>query len=151
MARTRARTDRRNPARRNPWGLGAAALMAVAILALAGTLFVRPLTRGAAAPGEATVLRISMSGWSQKIVEATSDEPLQITMVNLDNRFHTDGGGWHNFVVPRLDFEARVPPKGTETFAVDLGALPPGEYEFYCDICCGGKDNPFMQGTLRVT
>jgi hypothetical protein len=125
--------------------------MAVAILALAGTLFVRPLTRGGAAPGEATVLRISMSGWSQKIVEATSDEPLQITMVNLDNRFHTDGGGWHNFVVPRLDFEARVPPKGTETFSVDLGALPPGEYEFYCDICCGGKDNPFMQGTLRVT
>lgn len=151
MAGTRIRNDRRQQPRQNRWGMGAAALMAVAVLGLAGTLFVRPLTRGGAAPGEATVLRISMSGWSQKIVEANSDAPLKITMVNLDNRFHTDGGGWHNFVVPRLDFEARVAPNGTETFSVDLGALPPGEYEFYCDICCGGKDNPFMQGTLRVS
>ncbi len=125
--------------------------MAVAVLGLAGTMFVRPLTRGGVAPDDATVLRISMSGWSQKIVEANSDEPLRITMVNLDNRFHTDGGGWHNFVIPRLDYEARVAPKDTETFSVDLASLPPGEYEFYCDICCGGKDNPFMQGTLRVS
>ena len=76
---------------------------------------------------------------------------MRITMVNLDKRFHTDGGGWHNFVVPRLDFEARVPPKGAETFSVDLGALPPGDCEFYCDICCGGKGNRLMQGTLRVS
>lgn len=151
MARTRDRNERPKPPRPSPWSVGAAALMAVAVLGLAGTMFVRPLTRGGAAPDDATVLRISMSGWSQKIVEATSDEPLQVTMVNLDNEFHTDGGGWHNFVVPRLDFEARVAPKGTETFSVDLAALPPGEYEFYCDICCGGKDNPFMQGTLRVS
>jgi hypothetical protein len=126
-------------------------LAAIAVLGLAVTMFVRPFTRGAEAPSEATVLRISMSGWSQKVVEAPADGAIRITMVNLDNRFHTDGGGWHNFVLPSLDFEARVAPKGTETFTVELNELPPGEYEFYCDICCGGKDNPFMQGTLRVS
>lgn len=151
MPRIRARSDRRNLAVGNLWTTGAALVMAVAVLGLAATLFVRPFTRGNAAPDDSTVVRISMSGWSQKIVEATTKEPLQITMVNLDNPFHTDGGGWHNFVVPELDFEARVAPEGTETFAVDVSSLPPGDYLFYCDICCGGKDNPFMQGTLRVS
>ncbi|MBI3460116.1 cupredoxin domain-containing protein, partial [Candidatus Acetothermia bacterium] len=26
----------------------------------------------------------------------------------------------------------------------------PGTYEFYCNICCGGKANPSMQGKLIV-
>jgi len=151
MAGTGARNDRRDRARANPWKLGAAALVAVAVLGLAGTMFVRPFARGSAAPDDATVVSISMSGWSQKVVEANTDEPLQITMVNLDNPFHTDGGGWHNFVVPQLELDVRVPPEGTETFTVDLSGLPPGDYDFYCDICCGGKENPFMQGTLRVS
>lgn len=151
MARNRTRTDRRNLAGGGLWTTVAALVMAVAVLGLAATLFVRPFTRGSGAPEDSTVVRISMSGWSHKIVEATTDEPLQITMVNLDNPFHSDGGGWHNFVVPELDFEARVAPERTETFAVDVSSLPPGDYLFYCDICCGGKDNPFMQGTLRVT
>jgi hypothetical protein len=25
-----------------------------------------------------------------------------------------------------------------------------GVYEFYCDICCGGRANPTMQGRLIV-
>ncbi len=68
--------------------------MAVAALGPAATLFVRPFTRGNAAPDDSTGVRIRMSGWSQKTVEATTNEPLQITMVNLDNPVHT-GGGWH--------------------------------------------------------
>ena len=26
----------------------------------------------------------------------------------------------------------------------------PGEYTFYCDICCGGRANPTMNGKLIV-
>src|SRR3990172_12158312 len=65
MAGTGARNDRRDRARANPWKLGAAALVAVAVLGLAGTMFVRPFARGSAAPDDATVVSISMSGWSQ--------------------------------------------------------------------------------------
>jgi hypothetical protein len=26
-----------------------------------------------------------------------------------------------------------------------------GTFTWYCDICCGGKENPSMQGKLTVT
>jgi heme/copper-type cytochrome/quinol oxidase subunit 2 len=26
----------------------------------------------------------------------------------------------------------------------------PGEYDIYCDTCCGGKESPTMHGTLLV-
>jgi cytochrome c oxidase subunit II len=26
----------------------------------------------------------------------------------------------------------------------------PGDYDFWCDSCCGGKGSPTMHGTLRV-
>jgi len=33
---------------------------------------------------------------------------------------------------------------------VTIPAAAPGEYAFYCDTCCGGKDNPAMQGILKI-
>ena len=45
-----------------------------------------------------SVFRVSMSGWRKQFVEANADEPLHITMVNLDNPFHTGRGGWHTFM-----------------------------------------------------
>lgn len=122
----------------------------VGILVLAAFLFAQPYRTPSQASADAQVVRISMGGWQPGTVEAKSGETVTLTMVNLDNQFHTDGGGWHNFVVPDLDVEFRVPPKGTETFTF-TAAVEPGEYRFYCDICCGGKDNPYMQGTLSVT
>jgi heme/copper-type cytochrome/quinol oxidase subunit 2 len=26
----------------------------------------------------------------------------------------------------------------------------PGDYDFWCDSCCGGKESPTMHGILRV-
>ncbi len=126
-------------------------ILIVGVLAAAVYLFAAPFIRsaGAAASGKPdAVLRISMSGWQPTVVRAQRGRPVTIEIVNLDNRFHTDGGGWHNFVVEAFGVEERVPPKGvlTFTFVPDRS----GEFLFYCDICCGGKDNPFMQGKLVV-
>ena len=70
-------------------------------------------------------------------------------MINLDHKFHTDGGGWHNFAVPDFGVNEPVAPKQTRTFT--FTPTRAGEYVFYCDICCGGKNNPFMRGKLIVT
>lgn len=163
-SRSSSTTRRASPARRGPTPVRArraggrrrqtvlAAATLTLLVAAAAFLFARPYVRTAAAAGDAApdaTLRISMSGWQPAVLEARAGQALTVRMVNLDNRFHTDGGGWHNFVVPSLGIEQRVPPEGTLTF--DVAALPPGEYPFYCDICCGGKDNPYMQGTLVVS
>lgn len=129
-----------------------AVLTGVAVAAV--FLFARPYLRAAAPVGSApepdAVLRISMSGWQPAELRATGGETITIRMVNLDNRFHTDGGGWHNFVVPFTGFEERVGPEQTTTFSLKVPAAK-GVYLFYCDVCCGGKDNPYMQGKLIVS
>jgi heme/copper-type cytochrome/quinol oxidase subunit 2 len=122
-------------------------LAGIVVLA-ASALFLSPYLRGAGTAAD-VVLRISMAGWDNPVVQAEAGKPVRITMVNLDTPYHLDGGGWHNFVVEELNIHERVGPKGVVTFS--LVAEEPGDYLFYCDICCGGKENPFMQGRLLVT
>lgn len=123
-------------------------LAALALLLLAGALFSRPYLQSARSPGPGTVLRISMGGWQPGVVYARAGEPVTVSVVNLDNPLHSDGGGWHNFVLEGQGVDQRVAPEQTGTFSFTLEK--PGEYLFYCDICCGGKDNPFMRGKVVV-
>lgn len=131
----------------DPLRLGFLILGGVVLLAAAG-LLLRPYFPTGESP-QGTVLRISMSGWQPSVVEAKVGEPVTLSIVNLDNAYHTDGGGWHNFVLEGQNLEQRVPPKQTGTVSFVLNQ--PGEYLFYCDICCGGKDNPFMRGKVVVS
>lgn len=59
------------------------------------------------------------------------------------------GGGWHNFVVERFGVNVKVAPRQRQVFT--FTPTEPGEYDFYCDMCCGGKENPFMHGRLIVS
>ncbi len=135
-----------------PRGRTTAVIVTAALVALgAGYLFARPYLR-ARTPTNANVdatLLISMSGWQPATLHAKAGEPITVRMVNLDNRFHTDGGGWHDFVLPTLGVTKQVAPEKTLTFTITAQA--PGEYLYYCDVCCGGKDNPTMQGKLIVS
>ena len=139
---------------RRPRSQRLVALTTILVVAAgAALLFARPYLRTTAVNAKGVVpdatLAISMGGWQPAELRAEAGQTLTVRMVNLDNRFHTDGGGWHNFVIPTLGVEHEVAPEATLTF--DISALPSGEYPFYCDICCGGKDNPYMQGKLIVT
>lgn len=89
-----------------------------------------------------------MGGFSQDEVRVKAGEPITIRLTSLDNRFHTDGGGQHQWAVDELGLDLIAPPLGSSwvTFTPD----EPGVYSFYCDICCGGRANPTMQGTLIV-
>ena len=138
--------------KRNANGRAAVYLVsAVLVAAGAGYLFARPYLRArtpASANVDATLL-ISMSGWQPAELHARAGEPITVRMVNLDNQFHTDGGGWHDFVLPTLGVTKQVAPEKTLTFTITADA--PGEYLFYCDVCCGGKESPYMQGKLIVS
>lgn len=89
-----------------------------------------------------------MAGLYPKTIRVQAGEPVTIRLTSLDNQFHIDGGGKHQFAVDELGVNIIAPPLGTaeETFT----PTEPGEYEFYCDICCGGRANPTMVGTLIV-
>lgn len=130
-----------------PLGLRAAAFTLLAGLAGVAVLWwVWPWGSGQEAVDEA--VRITMAGFSQPVLRARAGQPLRVRLVNPDSPFHTDGGGWHQLAIPRLGVDVRVAPRSERV--VVIPAAPPGEYEFYCDVCCGGKENPTMRGVLRV-
>ena len=93
-------------------------------------------------------MRIDMSGFSPATLELAPGRATRVMLVNPDNSHHSDGGGIHQFAVPKLGIDVKVPP--LTNAVVTIPAAEPGEYPFYCDTCCGGKENPSMQGVIKV-
>lgn len=120
-------------------------------MALALVLAVLPLVNESRLPaptGAAQNVVVSMAGFSPNRLTVPAGRPFTVTLVNPDSQFHTDGGGWHQFAIDALGIDARIAPRSQQI--VNLGPLAPGTYEFYCDICCGGRSNPSMRGVLEV-
>lgn len=89
-----------------------------------------------------------MAGFDKKEIRIKEGEEVTIRLESLDNQYHTDGGGQHQWAVDELGVDIIAQPLSTNyaTFIPET----PGTYTFYCDICCGGRANPTMQGTLIV-
>ena len=98
--------------------------------------------------GNVIDLEASMSGFDQTEVRIQAGEPVTIRLTSLDNSHHTDGGGKHQWAVDELGLDIVAEPESSNyiTFTPDK----PGTYTFYCDICCGGRANPTMNGQLIV-
>jgi cytochrome c oxidase subunit 2 len=124
-------------------------LITVVVLGSAGFLLFNAFYKPPL-PDAANVIDVSadMGGFDKKEIRVQAGEPVTIRLRSLDNSNHNDGGGKHQWAV--YDFKASViaPPKGTDT--ITFTPDKPGEYTFYCDICCGGRANPTMQGKLIV-
>lgn len=95
-----------------------------------------------------TKMEVSMAGFTPSTIRAKAGEEITITFINPDNSAHSDGGGWHQFSIDELDMDYKISPESTKTITIKVDQ--PGEYEFYCDICCGGRENPTMQGKLII-
>ncbi len=94
-------------------------------------------------------VQTTMEGFAPRVIRAKVGRPITIQLINRDSSFHTDGGGWHQFAIDELGVNAKVGPETTEL--VTLTPTRAGTYEFYCDVCCGGKENPSMRGKLEVS
>ncbi len=98
----------------------------------------------------ATQVRVSMGGFDPAAVTVKAGQPARIELTSMDDSMHSDGGGWHQFAIDGLGVNWKVGPLSTQVFTFTAPSTP-GTYTYYCDICCGGKENPTMQGKLTVT
>jgi len=123
-------------------------IVASVVIGLTGFLLWRAF---APIPAAAADVRIqtTMEGFTPRVIQAKVGKSITIQLVNRDTRFHTDGGGWHQFAIDALGVNAKVGPESTQL--VTLTPTREGTYEFYCDVCCGGKESPSMRGRLEVS
>ncbi len=125
-------------------------VIVLVVLGAAGFLLKSAFFKPAPPPMAGNVIDVvaDMGGFDQKEIRVKAGEPVTIRLTSLDNSHHTDGGGQHQWAVDELGVSIVAPPEGSNsaTFTPDQ----PGTYTFYCDICCGGRANPTMQGTLIV-
>lgn len=124
-------------------------VLVIVILGAAGYLLLSGLSPKLPTSTLDTIdLSASMSGFSSDIVRIKAGEEVTIRLTSLDNQYHSDGGGRHQWAVDELGLDIIAPSLGSETLT--FTPEQPGTYTFYCDICCGGRANPNMQGTLIV-
>lgn len=135
----------REPEPTRSLALRAGVFAVLAVATLSAVALVWPRTSPANAERSITV---TMGGFSTPVMAVPAGQPTRLQIVNPDSSAHADGGGWHQLAIPALGVDARVPPRSDRT--IELPAAAPGEYAFYCDVCCGGKENPAMQGVLKV-
>ncbi|MDR7543442.1 MAG: cupredoxin domain-containing protein [Armatimonadota bacterium] len=149
------RSELRRKTLRRRFALGAFMVGALVVLGVSASLVVKPLrahhepAQAPAATGKQYRIVVTMAGCDPSVLRVRAGEPFTVHLLNPDSRFHTDGGGWHQFHIETLGIDVRIPPQSerSQTFA----GLAPGTYEFYCDVCCGGKENPTMRGVIEVT
>jgi cytochrome c oxidase subunit 2 len=142
---------RKRPQRRSSNLRLRVAVFAILALAVAGgaayALWPKELATTDVAPVDAT-LRIDMGGFTPPKLTVPANRLIRVRIVNPDSSHHADGGGIHGFTIVKLGIDAKIQPETTEVVTIPPSAA--GEYAFYCDTCCGGKENPAMQGTLKI-
>ena len=126
------------------------AVIVIGVLGLSGYYLKTAFFKPAPPPMAGNVIDITgaMDGFDQKEIHVKVGQPVTVRLTSLDNSHHTDGGGKHKRAVDELKVSIIAPPEGSEyaTFT----PTKPGTYVYYCDICCGGRANPTMNGTLIV-
>ncbi|KAF0112002.1 MAG: cytochrome c oxidase subunit II [Chloroflexi bacterium] len=124
-------------------------VIAVIVLGLAGTLLFNAFYKPPLPVAENVIdISADMGGFDKDEIRVKVGEPVTIRLRSLDNSHHTDGGGKHQWAVDDFNANVVAPPEGSAmtTFI----PTKPGTYVFYCDICCGGRANPTMNGKLIV-
>jgi heme/copper-type cytochrome/quinol oxidase subunit 2 len=124
-------------------------LIAVAVLGVAGYLFASGFVSKQLPPAPNTIdISAGMDGFNRSEIHVKIGKPITIRLTSLDTPYHTDGGGKHQWAVDDFNVSVIAPPQGTN--AVTFTPDKVGTYTYYCDICCGGRANPTMQGKLVV-
>jgi heme/copper-type cytochrome/quinol oxidase subunit 2 len=122
----------------------------IVVLAVATYLLISAFSKPALPTLSGNVIDVSadMGGFDKKEIHVKAGQPVTIRLTSLDNSHHTDGGGKHQWAVDELNANVVAPPEGSNT--VTFTPAKTGEFTYYCDICCGGRANPSMQGKIIV-
>ncbi len=122
----------------------------IVVLGLAAVLLFNAFYKPPLPAAADNVIDISadMSGFNKSEIHVKIGEPVTIRLRSMDNAMHTDGGGKHQWAVDEFKANVVAPPEGTAM--VTFTPTKAGTYDFYCDICCGGRANPSMNGKLIV-
>ena len=139
-----------DPSRSRPVRLAAFAVIALVVGGVAIGLVVNRLQGPAATDTSAVQVHASMGGFEPSKMTVKAGQTVTVEFTSMDTAFHSDGGGWHQFAIDDLGIDWKVGPESSDIFEFTAPATA-GTYSWYCDICCGGKENPSMQGTLSVT
>ncbi len=126
------------------------AIVAVLVLGagtyLAGSVFLGQ--RGQTHVAGAIPVRISMAGFDPQTLDAKPGQTITLDWWNTDAAMHLQGGV-HTLVSDALHVHYALPAESRETITLTAPTTP-GDYDFWCDSCCGGKGSPDMHGTLHV-
>lgn len=123
----------------------------VAVVAIgAGAVVVTRLQGPPTVDAAAVQVRASMAGFTPPAMTVKAGQQVKVEFGSTDTSMHSDGGGWHEFAIEDLGIDWKVGPLSTKVFDFTAPTAA-GTYTFYCDVCCGGKENPSMRGTLTVT
>jgi cytochrome c oxidase subunit II len=148
MRQAKHKRTRRARQRQTIGGILFAAIV-VATLSLAG-LLIRDALWGPRLPalaGTAVDVRGSMGGFSPATIRVPAGEPVTLRLISMDSPLH-QGGGEHQLAIDELEIDLRAAAR--ESAAVTFTPTTPGVYQFYCDVCCGGRLSPSMQGSFIV-
>ncbi len=96
----------------------------------------------------AITMGISMDGFNPNVLKAKAGQTLTLDWWNDDAPMHLTGGV-HTMISDKLSVRFELPAQSRKTIQL-VAPMAPGDYDFWCDSCCGGKDNPKMHATLHV-
>ena len=152
---TRARVASAKPrpsmsASSRPLRLAAFGVIVLVIGGVALALVAGRLQGPAASDAAALQVHASMGGFEPPTMAVKAGQTVRVEFTSMDTPYHSDGGGWHQLAIDELGIDWKVGPESSQVFELTAPATA-GTYTWYCGICCGGKANPSMRGTLTVS
>lgn len=128
------------------------AFLAIALLIVGGGVYLASSVflgqRGTTTTAGAIPMRISMAGFEPKTIDAKPGQAVTLDWWNTDGAMHLERGV-HTMVSDAMNLRLELPAESRKTITVTAPTRP-GDYDFWCDSCCGGKENGQMHGTLHV-
>lgn len=106
------------------------------------------LGRPDAATSAAMPVRMSMAGFDPTVIVAKAGTDLELELWTTDAAPHLEDGV-HTLISDELGIHETLAAESRRTVTLRMPTAP-GDYDIYCDTCCGGKQSPTMHGTLRV-
>ncbi|MCD8501316.1 MAG: cupredoxin domain-containing protein [Bacillaceae bacterium] len=97
---------------------------------------------------EEDVIFLTMSGFEPDVLYLEAGVEKDVKLVNMETKALVGHDMLHQYASDELGFNYLL-HAGEERW-ITLKVDEPGEYEVYCDTCCGGRENPYMRTKIVV-